>query len=94
MERSGTQYLLISLLECDEAIAYTIPSFAVITVYVTVRRIRYQAFQDDGTIRILDGFIRDDPDLKTRNFPSQIAIEQNSSNACHVLGNVARCHAP
>ena len=57
-------------------------------MYVTVRRICYQALQDDGTIRILDGFIRDDPDLKTRNFPSQIAIEQNSSNACHVLGNV------
>ena len=59
MDDAGTRFLVIPLLECKEAIGYTLPSFPVITVDVV--RIRYQAYTENSTasskVLQLDGFI-------------------------------------
>ena len=82
IDKDGRQYSLIPLVECKEALEYTIPSFSVITV--DVRRVRYQVILEGGSAAIVDGFIKDIEELNTRIFPTRIAVELSSNNACLV----------
>lgn len=84
VDRSGAAFLVVPILECKEAISYTIPSFPVITTHI--RRVRYQAYKDDssGVTCTLDGFIRDDSELNSKRFPCRIALKQQSADACSV----------
>ena len=82
IDKDGRHYSLIPLVECKEALEYTIPSFSVITV--DVRRVRYQVILEGGSAAIVDGFIKDIEELNTRIFPTRIAVELSSNNACLV----------
>ena len=82
VDKNGTQYSLIPLMESKEAFDYTIPSFSVI-IYrgrsesllagSSPRRYNYSA-------AVTDGFIRDTEEINARISPTRIAIEQSSSH--------------
>ena len=82
IDDNRTQYSLIPLLECKDAVQYTILSFSVITV--DIRRVRYQALLDDGSAIVVDGFMRDTEELNRRVFSTRIAVQQSCSHACLV----------
>ena len=48
---------MVPVLECGELISYTIPSFSILTL--NVRRIKFHA--GTPTIKIVDGFIKNEP---------------------------------
>ena len=53
---------------------YTIPSFAV--VHVWLRPMKLQAFSEQtGELEVYDGFIRDDPSLE-RSFPVGVVVAE------------------
>ena len=61
VDKNGTQYSLILLMECKEAFDYTIPSFSVI-IYRGRSESCWQVFLEDGiyiSAAVTDGFIRD-----------------------------------
>ena len=60
VDKNGTQYSLIPLMECKEAFDYTIPSFSVI-IYRGRSESCWQVLLVDGiySAAVTDGFIRD-----------------------------------
>ena len=83
VDKNGTQYSLIPLMESKEAFDYTIPSFSVI-----IYRGRSESLLAGSSRRwynyysaaVTDGFIRDTEEVNARISPTRIAIEQSSSH--------------
>jgi len=75
--------VLIPIVECGEhSILYTIPSFSVITV--RLRPISYQGYGTDEQVKLVDGFMWNDPSLQEHTFTTQIMDQLHSSKACLV----------
>ena len=73
--------VVIPIVRCSKnSISYRIPSFPVITV--ELRLIRYQGYLTDDQVKVVDGFIRDDPSLQQHTFPTQVIVGLNSTTAC------------
>ena len=71
----------MTILEAGRLYFYRIPSFAVITV--KLRRLKYECTTLDGSVKVVDGFIRDDPSLN-RPFPAKITFGIGCEYACTV----------
>ena len=86
VDKNGTQYSLIPLMESKETFDYTIPSFAVIIyrgrseslLAGSSRSRRWYIHQYSAAVT--DGFIRDTEEVNARISPTRIAIEQSSSH--------------
>lgn len=78
---NGEEWDSVPVLECGEVYSYTIPGFSVITV--SLRRLRYQCIMPDQSIKVVDGFVRDDPSLQ-RVYPAEMMVEMSCENACIV----------
>lgn len=78
----GEERVLIPIIQCGDAVRYTIPSFPVLTV--NLRRIKYQGYLPDGTLRVVDGFIREHTSLQEHTYPSQIVVTLSRTSSCFV----------
>ena len=80
VDKNGTQYFLIPLMESKEAFDYTIPSFSVI-IYCGRSEFVSRFFSKMVySAAVTDGFIRDTEEVNARISPTRIAIQQSSSH--------------
>ena len=80
----GEEITVVPVLECGELMTNSIPSFSVLTV--KLRRIKYQCNVNEAgkpAVKIVDGFIRDDPSLN-RLYPAEVAVGSSHNSACLV----------
>ena len=63
--------------------SYTVPSFPVFNA--TLKGIQYECV---GPVKVVDGFIRDDPGLCSVTFPAKASIKRNYRNAFFVSVSV------
>ena len=78
--------LVITLISCSGVYSYTVPSFPVFNA--TLKGIQYECVGPDGTVKVVDGFIRDDPWLSSVTFPANASIKRNYRNAFFVSVSV------
>ena len=78
VDKNGTQYSLIPLMECKEAFDYTIPSFSVIFYRGRSESLFNSRFFSKMvySAAVTDGFIRDIKEVNARISPTRIPIEQ------------------
>jgi hypothetical protein len=81
VNREGEQSLDICLLEVGEKLAYTVPSFPVLTV--SLRKMKFKVASNPG---VFDGFIRDCPSLE-RSYPALTVVGEGPQDCFFVSEN-------
>ena len=76
----------VSLLEVgEETLVYVIPSFPVFSA--NLRRIKYTRPRPTDDTTVYDGFIKDDPSLVGKKYPTIVVVDTGYENSFFVEGN-------